>query len=123
MTVEELLKPRYKVIADYPGSAFKIGELVQPHPKYGFDIFPYPEKYPHLFKPLAWYEEREVSDMPGYVKVNPDLWDHSLDRVEKVKSWTGCGQVVEFESGKEGHSDYWIPANKKEYQDYLKTKA
>ncbi len=89
LTVEELIKPRYQVIADYPGSEFQVGYIVELK-----DIYPYSgmsfslnggivvapswfDKYPHLFKKLAWYERRELRDMPDYVKVvNPNsLWE------------------------------------------------
>ena len=77
--VAELLKPRFKVIADYPESKFKVGEIIQltwndPFPdKYGgYETFY--NKYPHLFKKLEWWEDRKESEMPQYVayKLLPD---------------------------------------------------
>lgn len=82
-TVEELMQPRYIVIADYPGLDYKVGYVLNPHPIYGFDIFPYPEKYPHIFKPLNWYEERELKDMPEYVL----FVESNRKEVHKVVEW------------------------------------
>ncbi|MDB5200560.1 MAG: hypothetical protein JWO92_2523 [Chitinophagaceae bacterium] len=79
MTTEELLKPGYKVIADYPLSSkyFNVGEVLI----WSNEGFYYAdnckmhketvEKYPHLFKKLEWHEERKKEDMPEYVKVVP----------------------------------------------------
>jgi hypothetical protein len=65
--VEDLLKPRYKVIADYPGNDTPVGTIhdneftVRFHEKTL-------NSYPHLFKKLEWWEERKESEMPEYVK-------------------------------------------------------
>ncbi len=66
MNTEQLLKPRYKVIADYPFSPYKVGELVKEgssrcpyyittvnHISYNFDTEEI-ENYPHLFRKLEW---------------------------------------------------------------------
>lgn len=76
MTVEDLMIPKYKVIADYPNCKWKMGRILVKVNAYDFDCLEAPtsetirtpEKYPHLFKRLAWYEDRELSDMPEYVK-------------------------------------------------------
>jgi hypothetical protein len=75
MTVEELLKPRYKVIADYPNSLFEAGEVltkiegisVYSTGRVGIDAYDV-SHYPHLFRKLEWWEERQPEDMPEYVK-------------------------------------------------------
>ena len=58
--IQELLKPRYKVIADYPDSVFIVGEILR-NPTYE-------SKYPHLFKKLEWWEDRKPEEMPKYLK-------------------------------------------------------
>lgn len=70
MTNEELLSPRYKVIAGYPGSLYPTGYIIDEADNLeGFTFFSTEvHKYPHIFKPLAWYEEREEKDMPSYVR-------------------------------------------------------
>lgn len=67
-SVVDLMKPRYKVIADYPDGRHKVGNIITPN-KSGY--CPYvgnADQYPHLFKKLEWYEDREETEMPQYVK-------------------------------------------------------
>lgn len=87
MTPEELLKPRYKVIADYPGTCFEIGEIIQWDDRttetqrraliiqssagHGIKT-EIADKYPHLFQKLEWWQERKPEDLPAYVK-----WPHN----------------------------------------------
>jgi len=78
MTPEELLKPRYKVIADWPGSNLKIGTTLRQEitDYYSFEedekAFTTHRKnldqYPHLFRKLQWWEERTLEEMPQYIK-------------------------------------------------------
>lgn len=72
LSPEELLKPRYKVIADYPSNIHKIGSIIKNDDGAKFDRIRYYgcAKYPHLFKPLQWWEERKPEDMPEYLKHN-----------------------------------------------------
>jgi len=81
MTTEELLKPRFKCISDFPGNEwFEVGEIYE----VGFNgvivkeeirkwdddnyIITQPEKYPAIFLKLNWWEERKLEDMPKYIK-------------------------------------------------------
>lgn len=88
MTPEELMKPRYKVVADYFFSPFEIGDIiavdeansvhlttVQYHNVVGEEAkfekryrTQTLNKYPHLFKAMYWWEDRKSEDMPKYVK-------------------------------------------------------
>lgn len=63
------MNPRFEIIADYPDSNFKIGEIIE------FDGIIHgtsepqkfvrnPEKFPHLFRKLNWWENRKVEEMP-----------------------------------------------------------
>ena len=65
MTKEELLIPRYLIIADYPNNFFgKIGDIITPSSFESEDDF-YDwelDKYPHLFKELHWTEHRDPND-------------------------------------------------------------
>ena len=71
MTTEELLIPRYEVIADYPNNFFgKIGDIITPQSFESEDDF-YDwelDKYPYLFRKLYWYEKRELNELPKYVR-------------------------------------------------------
>jgi hypothetical protein len=71
MSIEDLLKPRYKVIADYPNTPFKVGEILQRkegdwlNDKGWSKLY---EPYPHLFKKLEWWEDRKLEYMPHFLK-------------------------------------------------------
>ena len=73
--VEKLLQPRYKVIADYPRNKYyenvEVGEIIEawhPNKILQDNITGFYGKYPHIFKELEWWEEREIKDMPMYLK-------------------------------------------------------
>lgn len=80
MSTEELLMPRYKVIADYPGNKFIIGdiltfvrEVAQSYDLWvnqnGLQItYNHFGKYPHIFQPLPWWSDREPQDLPEYLE-------------------------------------------------------
>lgn len=127
-TPEELLKPRYKVIADYPGCKFKIGniltyvrEIAQTYDlwrneKTGVEIiYSGFGAFPHLFKKLEWWEDREPSEMPEYVK------------------WTDTGVLCKYHNhigayfylADDNSFGYaltnTIPATAAEYDEYVKS--
>lgn len=131
-TPEELLKPRYKVIADYPGCKFKIGniltyvrEIAQTYDlwrneKTGVEIiYSGFGAFPHLFKKLEWWEDREPGEMPEYVK--------GYDRVYKMVKWThnACGEY--FDEVEQAPNRVMfemkniIPATAAEYDEYVKS--
>lgn len=81
MTASELLKPRFQVIADYPKSYFKAGDILERieratndyYSNHQFNISESMlledlEKYPHLFRKLDWWELRKIEDMPKRLK-------------------------------------------------------
>ena len=82
MTPEDLMKPRYKVIADYPKNKFgdvgRIINLVKRSDRFRYEWYEHDgidyeyesffEEYPHIFKKLEWWEERKQNDFPEYVK-------------------------------------------------------
>ena len=80
LSTEELLKPRYLVIADYPNSLFAVGEILHEFcdtvsryrtwyyaPEKDSNFYTETINYPHLFRPLQWWENRAIEDMPEYV--------------------------------------------------------
>lgn len=112
MSNKELMKPRYKVIAQYPYSSFPNGEIIQ-------DILNpmFLDMYPHLFQRLEWWEDRKPEDMPKYVK-----WIHNESKVRKVDSYLGEKGVVKFE----GFDTYnktrnYLPATEEEYNNQNNT--
>jgi hypothetical protein len=88
--VQELLLPRYKVIADFPGNPYVLGAIIKLKSEedarirgslgylhWDFNI----KMYPHLFRLLQWWEDRTEEEMPRYVKLK-----HG--KVYKVKRYT-----------------------------------
>lgn len=87
MNPQDLMKPRYKVIADYPGNKMKVGGIIELMPygsfvgdafhskdgskiwfdKYEIDDF---KNYPAVIRLLSWWEERKAEDMPEYIRLN-----------------------------------------------------
>jgi hypothetical protein len=83
------MRPRYKVIAPYLHMNCKVGDIIDFSDGYttkqltrtpyddqwgetlyvthGFDEVEIKD-FPHLFQPLPWWSDREISDMPEYVK-------------------------------------------------------
>jgi hypothetical protein len=127
MTVEELLQPRYEVIADYPGNVQRIGYIFQViGDEQSIEAWcSEKNKYPHLFKKLAWFEKREVSEMPGYVILtHPKLrQDKVYDDFMKVSEWRkyedGFSAVVgECLIG----AGYVHPATESDFLEYQKNK-
>lgn len=69
MSIEELLKPRYKIINPFPGDhGFEINSIIEYREYTVHDEDFTPDMYPNLFRKLEWYEERKIEDMPEYVK-------------------------------------------------------
>lgn len=108
LSVEELLKPRYKVIALWPNCKFSIGDILTfvKEVAQTYDMwvdnngqFHYSNiygNYPHLFQKLHWAEERELGELPEYVKFNNQF----------------CYKVIEW--GKLGFAKCWDEINQEE---------
>lgn len=142
MTPDELLKPRYKVIADYPGNLWQIGEILDRDWGWnGDDENGFKNKvsdYPHLFKPLQWWEDRKKDDMPDYVKQEGMVDSRNRpipDRVIKVNThWANTathpyGNVKVFSSSDNPQYELysqmyfdWQPATESEYHTYINSK-
>jgi hypothetical protein len=127
MNKDELLKPRYKVIADWPEmrDRFKNQPIIILDKEdeegwfttNGFYQQIFFEKYPHLFKKLEWWEEREESDMPEYVTWNS--CNSGIKYVAKILEIKGglFRWKAGWETFTEGQ-DY--PATKEEYESQNK---
>ena len=126
MTKEELLMPRIQVINPYPGCQFKVGTIltknekinsgdwanIEGHGLIGMKISEM-EPYPHLFKPLQWWEYRKPEDMPEYVK-------DAFNQIHKPTSWGvfngGVMCVIRFGMCKASNL---MPATESEYNEYI----
>lgn len=130
MSIEELLKPRYKVMSDYPTSRmyFQVGDVLTTDYSQGVErviggkdasMSPLTVKsYPHIFKHLQWWEERKPEDMPEYVKGNVG----SFFRVMKVAHPNQNFRLFHIENEIEHRFAYkgqYEPATKEDYETYL----
>lgn len=69
LTTEQLMQPRWEVIADYPGSVLNVGYVftnANAWQESGFD----PDKYPGIFKTLEWWRGRFIEELPLYLKTH-----------------------------------------------------
>jgi hypothetical protein len=133
MTVEELLKPRYKVIADYPGNHYgNIGTILdRDWAQYPNDDETQPaiwriSQYPHLFKKLKWWEERKLNDMPDYlgysrwIGIYGDMseFNGEYEEIVKVKRHhlkAFDGEKFLSDTGEAISYSVWYPATESQY--------
>lgn len=119
MTNEELLIPRFKVIADYPDNPLPVGEIIEGSlaPEGGPD---WKEKFPHIFIKLKWWENRKQQDMPDFLKVKSRLKNNIIIGARHfMNSWgkpsiLGCtyeGEYFRYENLE--------PSTRQEYLDSL----
>jgi hypothetical protein len=132
MTKEELLQPRYKVIADYPFNPYNIGDLVEMTATRvkltvtsewsdfnnsmvsveNYVPFSRLNEFPALFKKLEWWEDRKVEDMPGYLKrfesySCTSYGENGEDKepeIHKVKKHFSMGLT----DWRQGHTDFFV---------------
>jgi hypothetical protein len=82
MTPDELMKPRYKVIADWPNmpDSVKVGDIVNHNAVFRDNSLC--SSFPHLFKKLEWWHERREEDLPKYIGVKNEhgvfIWIHPI---------------------------------------------
>ena len=126
MSVEDLLKPRYLVIANYPNSYYKVGSILKEkkdhEPSYEFIAKSMAQKYPEIFRKLEWWEMRDEKDMPQYIKwmcneeiqiVKVDKYYHKFDMIIAV---------VENDEFVIGDANHDLPATEQEYLNYINSK-
>lgn len=124
MSPEQLLKPRYKVIADYPGNVMKIGHVFNEIAEDEFWT-----KYPQIFRKLFWYEEIPIEELPVYIRFGE--WDKA-HTIYKVIQWNPTDEIKNYEpwGWAEGYNEYMIslrfpnnyPATLEEYNNYINSK-
>lgn len=131
-SVEELMKPRYKVVADYPGMPFLSDQIIEREGTNGTDDYYHPfnnkniclNRYPNLFKKLEWWEERKQEEMPEYVKFAAD------GMVKRITHWdmeTSSPWFMYLEGDNRPYSPgglslentHWLPATEEEYNNYI----
>lgn len=128
--VEHLLRPRVKMIADWPGNQMLlVGDVltiyedgknaplfVSSHgDKYGLTFDP--SQFPHLFRKMEWHEEREPEELPRFLL-------HRNGSVHKVFKYHKEYACVDLSEDDEFPTSFaWLsPATEEQYNEYLKTK-
>jgi hypothetical protein len=133
-SVEELLIPRYKVIAPWPEMErwlARVGDILTDNGKTAVknqngDLVPAFEweTFPHLFRKLHWWEEREESEMPEHVRPkNPEEYQEQFGEVvlHVDKRTSGLHQFHAtnlFQLASMRWSE-WLPATESDYLDYI----
>lgn len=130
MTNEQLMQPRYLVIADYPDCFANVGVVLNLKYNSGQSQYEYDhtehggtytsseswfDEYPHLFRRLEWWEFRDEKDMPEYVKtVGGEIVFkfHGFGRLQNEYA------VVNKDPYRSFPLNILIPATKNEYQNY-----
>ncbi len=136
MTVEQLLMPRLKVEIDYPDNDFSVGEIIEFPNKSNFytgteewetrlcgkpgrrsmRCIKFFDPYPHIFRPMLWYEDRKPEDMPEYVKIIED------GTVSKVLDWETRQLLDHPYIDRLGSSlSHILPATLSDYTTYLQS--
>ena len=121
MNREELLKPRIKIIASWPGmedDGYEVGKVICAEEEYLNNELVY--RHPHLFKRLGWWEDRNPEDMPQYVdRVRSDgdievlrVLDPKYNDINQINSFihteikAGCSRYHEVDSLKRFYSTH-----------------
>jgi hypothetical protein len=83
--IQDLLKPRIKVISPYPEMErhyINVGDILTDNgknecvrdqngnPRFTFEW----EAFPHIFQKLEWWRDRKESEMPNYLKLRGQNW-------------------------------------------------
>ncbi len=121
--MKDLTQPRYLVIADYPDSLRKVGDIVEceyPDTNRWDGVF-HLAKYPHLFRPLSWWEFRDEKEMPEYIRdgeeiVKISIWQNHLGNM--IGHIEDMPNIVDLELWKGLNTEYQ-PATATDYENYL----
>lgn len=92
MKAEELMKPRFEIIADYPNNDLgEVGQIIYRDWCYRINGLEWRiSDFPHLFRKLNWWEHRDIEDMPkrliSKAFANEETKEVS-DEVFEVEEW------------------------------------
>jgi hypothetical protein len=114
MSIENLLKPRFEVIRDYPNNPEKIGSIL-----YSENL----EQFPHLFRKMEWWEKRKKNEMPLFVKSNfveykvrkIISWNKKIQGILDEKNGAGKNIVADVKIKQYGY----LPATEEEYLAFI----
>lgn len=134
--VQELLRPRVKCIAPDTSRKYEIGDIFYKHVFPGSDsgmscyitnlefplegknlITEFAENMPHLFQRLNWWDDREVNEMPEYLKIKDRVYRIAI--WEKYFGWLPVERDPIDESFRLAHHfDKGLPATEQDYLNY-----
>lgn len=129
--MEDLLKPRFEIIADYPNNDFgKVGTIIDRDWRLeggnnsGIAKI---SDYPNIFRKLNWWEKREESEMPMYLKDNEKIGGGKVTYY-KIEKWNMELMLGIIENGRKEVCSIltWTPeytyqpATEEEYLNSLK---
>jgi len=126
MSNEELLKTRIKVLADWPGVAGIVipNTIVNVDDEFTEDMFwiggePFLidkiRDYPYLFKELEWWENREINELPDYVKYQNQIYKVK----DKFNASVRCEKHPYDNKGLDADWGSCLPATEKDYLSNL----
>jgi hypothetical protein len=129
LTTEQLLTPRVVVANLWPGCLYEKGDVLEKRDGFylGYEITrPYYEYAISIddiesntanFRKLNWWEERDTSDLPEYVKVFDKYY-----KVEWVNSTqhrlSGSNNLFNIED----YPTHYLPATESEYTEFINRK-
>lgn len=126
--VENLLKPRIKMIAPVPEYGMKVGTIITEDDKLYFELRPgYKmnlkgiQQYPHIYKELPWYEDRQESEMPGYVKNGESVlrvFKHYQRVTYSIPEFNVDQGYFLIDKDVDCRYQNYLPATKEEYIEY-----
>jgi hypothetical protein len=137
VTVEELLKPRYRLVTDYPSIPAKVGDVISENSpahllNYLFrsiQTLDELDRFRDIFKKLEWWVDRSEHEIPEYLKYSDRyLHFYHLGHEHKVKVFKiskvkrgNYGLLVFDDKGIICHHgvDNFEPATESEYITYL----
>jgi hypothetical protein len=146
MTVENLMQPRYKVINIWPDMhkmKLCFGDIIllpckdrttnqwfiQDGLDKTYDAFY--DGYPHLFVAIEWYEDRDLKDLPQYIKFDYPKGHSGTYEVFKVIEWKDLtGYIAPTNPDNNNavldrwhyHKQFSLPATEQEYLNYIQNK-
>lgn len=137
---------RFKVIADYPHSPYKVGDWVEQYTNTAYkltvtyngnsmdetQVNTYPasavELYPELFEKIEWWQdlkEEDLKHLPQYIMIDPKIEIEPPFCVFKIIKWElENGELVATSYKKErlgiGSLKLYLPSNKIEFAKYIR---
>jgi len=123
------MKPRYLVAADYPDSLFPTGSILEQDFEEPDDwvvqgagltspcLQSHPSNYPEIFKPLEWWEERDVSEIEAVKFLKVISFDTRavkqlpIGSFQQVDKWLFDHETKRYQVWVIGHAPIWFAHN------------